>query len=212
MAIKKKDIKREALNRTRALISKMNTNLGKYEEENIQKPTNDLISLKAEQDYLKINGNKIGINTGYDTYLKNQERIKILPNLIMDTQRAINTAIEQKTIIENDLAISVYKEIKDELYSEFENNMAQYKGDLFDGLLKVAQACNDMNVLSQEYNEAIEHIHWKKGVYLTIDSNHFINEIAQIFDLYRVGKLGIGQEIKLPEEDATVLKKNLIDK
>ncbi|GAA0866622.1 hypothetical protein [Paraclostridium tenue] len=199
MAIKKKEIKGDALNKTIDLIDKMYANLDQYEKENIQKPLEDLEELRAEQEYLKVNGNKIDVHTGYDTYLRNQERIKVLPNLIIDTQRAINTAREQKETIENDLAISVYKEIKEDLYAEFEHNMTQYKNDLFDGLLKVAQTCNDMNTLSQEYNEAIEPIKWKKGVYLTIDSTGTIDEIAQVFDISKFGGFDLGRKIKIPE-------------
>ena len=199
MAIKKKEIKKDALNKTIDLIDKMYANLDQYEKENIQKPLEDLEELRAEQEYLKVNGNKIDVHIGYDTYLKNQERIKILPNLIMDTQRAINTAREQKESIGNELSISVYKEIKDDLYAEFEHNMAQYKSDLFDGLLKVAQTCNDMNTLSQQYNEAIESIKWKKGVYLTIDSTGAIDEIAQMFDISKFVGFDLGRKIKIPE-------------
>lgn len=199
MAIKKKEIKKEALNKTIDLIDKMYANLEHYEKENIQKPLEDLEELRGEQEYLNINGNKIDVHTGYDTYLKNQERIKVLPNLIMNTQRAINAAREQKESIGNELAISVYKEIKDDLYAEFEHNMTQYKNDLFEGLLKVAQTCNDMNTLSQQYNEAIEPIKWKKGVYLTIDSTGVIDEIAQMFDISKFGGFDLGQKIKIPE-------------
>lgn len=199
MAIKKKEIRKEALNKAIGLIEKMYANLDQYDKENIQKPVEDLKELRDEQEYLKLNGNKIDVNTGYDTYLKNQERIKVLPSLIMDTQGAINTAREQKSTIENELAISVYKEIKDDLYAEFDYNMTQYKKDLFDGLLKVAQTCNDMNILSQQYNEVIEPIKWKKGVYLTIDSNGIIDEIAQMFDLSRFGGFELGKKIKIPE-------------
>ena len=207
MAIKKKEIRKEALNKTIGLIEKMYANLDQYDKENIQKPVEDLKGLRDEQEYLKVNGNKIDVHTGYDTYLKNQERIKVLPSLIMDTQRAINTAREQKETIENDLAISVYKEIKDDLYAEFEHNMAQYKSDLFEGLLKVAQTCNDMNTLSQEYTEAIEPIKWKKGVYLTIDSSNTIDEIAQMFELSRLRGFDLGRKINIPENLQELKKK-----
>ena len=185
----------------------MYANLDQYDKENIQKPLEDLEDLRGEQEYLKLNGNKIDVNIGYYTYLKNQERIKMLPSLITSTQGAINTAREQKETIGNELAISVYKEIKDDLYAEFEINMTQYKRDLFDGLLKVAQTCNDKNTLSCEYNEAIEPIKWTKGVYLTIDSSNTIDEIAQMFDLYRVRGFDIGQKIKIPENIHELKKK-----
>lgn len=195
---KQKKFKKDGLTKAKNLIENMYNELDKFTEININEPLKKLEELKKEEQHLKINGNVINEEIGMAEYLKNQKRIKELPNEIAELQRGIHLAEARKKEMADELSLLVYQQTKDAINKEFDIQMCEFQKELFEHFTGISKIVNEMRDISDEYIDALRPISSTRGVYIDISANNYISPIASIFNVNYTGKLGFGGSIVMP--------------
>ena len=195
---KQKKFKKEGLTKAKNLIENMYNELDKFTEININAPLQKLEELKKEEQHLKINGNVINEEIGMVEYLKNQKRLKELPNEISELQRGINLATVRKEEMVEELSLLVYKQTKEAINKEFDAQMCELQKELFEPFTEISKIVNEMRDISDEYIDVLRPISSTKGVYIDISALGYISQVASIFNVNYTGKLGFGGSIEMP--------------
>lgn len=197
---KQKKLKKDELTKAKNLIENMQSELIKFTETNITEPSNKLNELRAEEQYLKFNGNVINEKVSMADYLKNQNRLKELPKEIADLQGAINLAEVSKIEMTEQLALLVYKQINKPVNDEFNSHMGGLQKELFEHFKEIAKISDKMRNISSEYIDVLSPISGTRGVYINMYATSYISEIASIFNVDHTSKMGFGSSVIMPSD------------
>ena len=77
----------EVLNKGIEMEEQLYAQLDSYNEKVVGAVDKQIADLKAELEHLTVTANKITLDTDMDEYMANQQRLKELPNLIVDVER-----------------------------------------------------------------------------------------------------------------------------
>lgn len=197
---KQKKLKKDELIKAKNLIENMQSELINFTETNITEPSNKLNELRAEEQYLKINGNVINEKVSMADYLKNQKRLKDLAVEISDLQGAVNLAeVSKEEMVEN-LSLLVYKQINKPVNDEFGANMCGLQKELFEHFKEIAKISDEMRNISSEYMCTLNPISGTRGVYIDMYATSYISEIASIFNVDHTSRMGFGSSVIMPSD------------
>ena len=170
------------LNKGIELENKLMEQLKEYDTNVVDTMANELKSLEAEYEALKLNGN-VRTLFNMDEYLENQRRLKELPTLIYDLKRDKLKAIDDKSKLKDELCRGIYAEVGDEYIDEFNSNMETLKAEYDRVLTKLISVYRDIEKLEKDYKYGLDNVINTKGIYLTINRHPFINEVMRNHNL-----------------------------
>lgn len=170
------------LNKGIELENKLMEQLKEYDTNVVDTMANELKSLEAEYEALKLNGN-VRTLFNMDEYLANQRRLKELPTIISDLRRDKLKAIDDKQILKDSLCNGIYAEIGEEYRDEFNSNMEILKVEYDKALTKLIEVNKQMETLEKDYKYGLDNVIHTKGIYLTINRHPFVNEVMTTHNL-----------------------------
>ena len=158
----------EVLNKGIEMEEQLYDQLNNYDEKLVGLVDKHIAELKAELEHLTLNANKITLDTDMDVYMANQQRLKDLPNLILDAERERLKLIENKKSYKDDICKGIYREIGSDYVEEFNSNLDALIKEYDKALSTMIAIDKQMRELETEYNNGLYTVIHTKGVYMGI--------------------------------------------
>ncbi|SJP68436.1 Uncharacterised protein [Clostridioides difficile] len=159
----------EVLNKGIEMEEQLYAQLNSYDDKVVGAVDKQIADLKAELEHLTVTANKITLDTDMDEYMANQQRLKELPNLIVDAERERLKLINNKQSYKEDICKGIYREVGSEYVAEFSSNMEALMKEYDKALSTMIAIDKQMRELEADYKNGLYSVMHTKGVYMTID-------------------------------------------
>lgn len=157
--------------------------LNKYDEDVVGAVDTQIKDLKEELEHLTLTANTITVGMDMNEYMKNQQRLKDLPNLIMEAERERLSLINNKDSFQAEVCKSIYKEIGEDYSAEFADNMETLVAEYDVALTKLIAVYRQMEQLERDYDDNLHTVLNTKGVYASLLKAPYINKINETHNL-----------------------------
>lgn len=157
------------LNKGIEMEEQLEAQLNSYDDKVVGAVDKQIADLKAELENLTLNANVITLDTDMDEYMANQQRLKELPNLIVDVERERTKLVDNRQSYKEDICKGIYREIGSEYVAEFNDNMEALMKEYDKALSTMIAIDKQMRALETEYKNGLYTVMSTKGVYMTID-------------------------------------------
>lgn len=161
----------EVLNKGIEMEEQLYAQLDSYNEKVVGAVDNHITDLKAELEHLAVTANSITLDTDMDEYMANQQRLKELPNLIVDAERERVKLINNRQSYKDDICKGIYREIGSEYVAEFNSNLDALMKEYDKALSTMIALDKQMRELEVDYKMGLATVRSTNGVYMTIDKS-----------------------------------------
>ena len=159
----------EVLDKGIEMEEQLYAQLDSYNEKVVGAVDKQIADLKAELEHLTVAANKITLDTDMDEYMANQQRLKELPNLIVDVERERVKLVNNRQSYKDDICKGIYREIGSKYIAEFDANMEALMKEYDKALSTMIAVDKQMRELETKYKNGLYNVMSTKGVYMSVD-------------------------------------------